>query len=124
MEPIKRNNQSGDQAILKRFDHFLVEISLFQEHMVLKTNLETGGLSNHRLISLTITIPEKKQPSPFKFSLSWLEEEEYRALVFENWNPLGIPTMATYMQHMVEKITRIKELMKEWGQKHKVHYPK
>ena len=32
--------------------------------------------------------------------------------------------MATYLQQMVEKITRIKELSKEWGQKHKVHYQK
>ena len=69
-------------------DRFLVSANLIKDDLILKSEVETGGNSDHLPIVLTIKSPEVKPPSPFKFKPQWLEEEEFRNLIKEAWNPL------------------------------------
>ena len=81
--PTWRNRRSGDQAVSKRLDRFLVSDSLIGSDLILKATVETKGISDHFPIVLTIENPEFKPPVPFKFKPQWLEEEEYRNLIQE-----------------------------------------
>ena len=119
LEPTWKNNRGGDQAISKRLDRFLVSEIFFQDQLVLKTTVKTCEMLDHRPISLSLSIPEDKPPSPFKFDLVWLENEEYRALVQEKWKPLGNHSSKSFMYQMTENLTNINKISKEWGKKHK-----
>ena len=90
LEHTWKNNRTGDQEISKRMDRFLISKEICQDHLVLKTAMETWGLSDHRPITLSVTIPEEKSPTPFKFNLVWRENEDYREMVKRNWKPLEV----------------------------------
>ena len=74
--------------------------------------MEIGGLSNHRPITLSITNPEEKPPYPFKFNPVWLEHEDYREMVKENWKPSENQSSESCMYQMMENLTTIKKLLK------------
>ena len=78
LEPTWRNKRGGDQAISKILDRFMVEENLLNGNLILKYVIETRGNSDHRPISLIITPPKKKPPTPFKFNPLWMEEDEYK----------------------------------------------
>ena len=84
---------------------------------MLKTAVEIGGLSDHRPITLSITIPEEKPPTHFKFNLVWLENEDYREMVKKNWKLLEVQSSDNYMYQMMDNLSTIKKLSKEWGKK-------
>ena len=71
--PTWRNKRSGDQAVSKRMDRFLVSDSLIGRDLILKASVETGGNSDHSPIVLIIKSPESKILSPFNFTPHWLE---------------------------------------------------
>ena len=78
LEPTWRNKRVGQYAIPKRLDRFLIKYSLLNENLIIKSTMETGGCFDHRPISLIISAPEKKPPTPFKFNPQCLEDEMYR----------------------------------------------
>ena len=86
--PTWRNKRSGEQAVSKRLDRFLVLEHLIGSNLILKASIETGGNSYHCPIILTIHIHEEKPPAPFKFKPQWLEEEEYCNIILEASVPL------------------------------------
>ena len=65
--PTWRNKRSGDQAVLKRLDRFLVSKNLISSDLILKASVETGGNSDHCPIVLSIKTPKVNPPAPFKF---------------------------------------------------------
>ena len=112
LEPTWKNNRGGDQAISKRLDIFLISEGMFQDQLVLKSTVEIAGLSYRRMTALSITILEEKPPSPFKFNPVWLEHEDYREMVKENWNPLENQSSESCTYQMNENLTTIKKLLK------------
>ena len=84
---------------------------------MLKTAVEIGGLSDHRPITLSITIPEEKPPTHFKFNLVWLENEDYREMFKRNWKPLEVQSSDSYMYKMIDNLSTIKKISKGWGNK-------
>ena len=87
--------------------------------MVLKIVVETWGLSDHRPITLSITISEDKPPTPFKINLLWLEDEYYREMSRINWKLLEVQSSNSYMYKIMENLSTIKKLSKEWGNKYR-----
>ena len=65
--PTWRNKRSGEQAILKRLDMFLVSGNSISSNLILKASVETGGNSYHCPIVLSIKTLKLKLHAPFKF---------------------------------------------------------
>jgi hypothetical protein len=70
-----------DGRVEKRLDMFLVYESIMKKHDGLGSWLEVGGESDRLLIILQIEKEGGKPPSPFKFNLSHLENEDFVQLV-------------------------------------------
>ena len=58
IEPTWRNKRVGEKEISKRLDRILLSEELMQDELVFKIEVESGGLSYHRPITLSITKPE------------------------------------------------------------------
>ena len=74
ISPTWRNKRSGDHAVSKRLDKFLVLENLIGINLIIKASVEIGGNSNHNPIVLTINTPIKKPPPPFirgNFNSKW-----------------------------------------------------
>ena len=57
LTPTWRNNRSGEQAISKRLDRFLLLENLLSGYLIVKTWVEVGGLSDHLPFLLQIQSP-------------------------------------------------------------------
>ena len=115
LEPTWRNKRAGEHALSKHLDIFLIAEDLIRDDLIYKSEVESGGLSDHRPITLSISIPEENPPVPFKFNPNWLDDEEYRKLVKENWKPIDLQPTEGYMQQMVNNLSKINKISKEWG---------
>ena len=100
LTPTWRNNRSGEQAISKRLDRFLLSENLLSGSLIVKTWVEVGSLSHHLPVLLRIQSPESKSVAPFKFNPAWLMEEDYRKLVGETWNLLVVNPNVTFMKQL------------------------
>ena len=63
--PTWRNNKSGDQAISKRLDRFMLSENLLSGSLIIRTWVEVGGLSDHLPVLLQIQNPQIKPAPPF-----------------------------------------------------------
>ena len=84
LEPIWRNKRGGPQAISKRLDHFLINEDLLNKNLIIKSSVETGGSSDHKPISLLISLSKKNPPAPFKFNPQCLEDEQYKEQILNS----------------------------------------
>ena len=90
LEPTWRNRRAGEHAISKRLDIFLIAEDLIGNDLIYKSEVDSGGLSDHKPITLSISTPEEKPPTPFRFNPNWLDDEEYKKLVKENWKSIDL----------------------------------
>ena len=117
--PTWRNKRSGDQAVSKRLDRFLVLEYLISSNLILKASVEIGGTSYHCHIVLSVKTLEVKIPAPFKFKPQWLEEEEYCNLIRKAWVPLLIVLNHSWMQQFMENLERVKNISKDWDENYR-----
>ena len=81
LDPTWRNRRAEEHEILKHQNKFLIEEDLIRDDLIYKSEVESRGLSDHRPITLSISIPEENPPAPFKFNPNWLDDEQYKKLV-------------------------------------------
>ena len=75
----------------------------------MKTWVEVGGLSDHLPILLQLQSLEPKLVALFKFNPSWIQEDDYRKLVVDTWNPLEDIPNVSYMKQFAKNIQRTKK---------------
>ena len=95
-----------------RLDIFLVQNSfmLYGLNGVLK--ILPHIVSDHKPILLEFTTNQNMGPIPFRFSLSWIQQEGFHDMVLQVWNELvsGSPFFV-----WEEKLRRLKKALKFWA---------
>ena len=124
LEPTWHNKRGGPQAISKILDRFLIKDSLMNENLIIKSVVETEGCSDHGPISLLISTPEKKPPTPFKFNPHCLEDDQYREQISATWQSVKRSSNCSMMQQFAENLTRARKITKEWNKVHKAQMQK
>jgi len=110
--PTWRNNHKQEAAGAKRLDRFLVSDSLMIGPIRIRSWVETGGTSDHRSVVLSLDPPEIKPPTPFKFNLAWLEEEDYKIMFQSVWTPLVNYQSRSFMQQWNDNFSKVKKSTK------------
>ena len=119
LEPTWRNKRGGRHAISKRLDQFLIKDGLLNENLIIKSTVETGGCSYHKPISLIITDPKKKTPTPLKFNPQCLEDELYKEKIMNAWQHVQRNPNCSKMQQFADNLAMAKKISKEWSKTHK-----
>jgi hypothetical protein len=114
VEPIKlsltwSNNRSGEEGVSKRLDRFLVHHKLLLDIGLYCSWVGSVCCLDHVPIFLELGRSEGKPSSPFKYSSTWVELEEFRNLIQENWTPYQSNSNIFPSVHLVSGLRRLKE---------------
>jgi hypothetical protein len=74
-----------------------------------------GGSSNHLPVLLQIESESKKPLAPFKFNHSWLDDEDFKALVIKNWINYDNNNEDTTMKSFIDNLKRVKIQVVDWA---------
>jgi hypothetical protein len=115
LKPTWRNNRVGEASVAKRLDCFLIKDSLLEKPLQMKQWIGHGGISDHYPIFFELRKGANKPPSPFKFNRTWLNDDTFLKLVWENWTPFNPESNSTVGLHFVKNLQRLKEKTKSWA---------
>ena len=90
----------------------MISENLINDQLNVQSIIETGGISDHRLICLKIKVPKKNPPTPFNINPLWFSEEDYKTLILEAWQPLTETSNHSYMQQFHDNMVKMKKYPK------------
>jgi len=79
-----RNLRIGVDVNSKRLDKFYVYESIIANNIILKSWVESGGISNHNPLLLCLDSKDENPPTPFMFIVSWLKDTGFIKIVEES----------------------------------------
>eukprot|EP00253_Pinus_taeda_P023181 PITA_23181 len=118
--PTWHNRRTGEAALCRRLDHFLIHEDLIRHIPLYRQWVGTGGSSDHLPIFLQITGPTKKPCAPFKFFAGHLKDPDFINMVTEYWSaqpPLRDQRMAV---DFCLRLNELKTLTKDWAKRKKL----
>jgi len=83
----------------------------------MKSWVANGGLLDHLPILLDIESESIKPPAPFKSKSNWVNEEDLRKIVIQNWEKFDSSMGDTVMYQFATNLKREKRLVDEWARK-------
>jgi hypothetical protein len=86
LAPTWRNGRRGTEAIAKRLDRFLLSDALFSSSVSPTSRVVLPFLSDHAPILLTLNLPFRFKPFPFKYNHHWADFPDFTALVHSVWS--------------------------------------
>jgi ribonuclease HI/exonuclease III len=106
------NKRTGPGHIAARLDRFLVHSSFLTLGLFASSEILQAYTSDHKPISLSLTLGEKLGPIPFRFCPLWVTSEGFLELVLESWKKSvsGSPFFI-----WEEKLRRLKVDLKKWA---------
>eukprot|EP01018_Ginkgo_biloba_P022601 Gb_35090 [translate_table: standard] len=118
-EPIKRkptwrNNRGGKDGVAKRLDRFLVSEVIMVEAERIRSWIDSGGGYDHNPILLQIERQNDRPTSPFKFNLMWLEKEDLKILVQNEWIRFDPNSRESACFHLIASLKKVKEIVIVW----------
>ena len=81
--PTWRNHRTGDAALARRLDIFLITLPLLQSLEKFQQWVGHGSMSDHSPVFLDFEIGPKHARPPFKFNSIWLLDPKYQ--VVQEW---------------------------------------
>ena len=102
------NSRCGLAGIAKRLDIFFMSDSLCDLLGKYRSwNLSTGS-SDHKAIILQLDFDRGKFHYPFKFNPTWLLEDDFNALVSDQWEILSqeVPNHFSSLQALIYKLNK------------------
>ena len=67
------NKRDGLKHITTRLNHFLVSTTFIQKDFLPSSHIISSATSDHKLISLSFSLPSDLGPIPFRFNPLWLK---------------------------------------------------
>lgn len=106
------NKRLGPNHIATHLDRFLVQTSFLTSGLMASSKILPNCTSNHKPISLELSMDGFFGPIPFRFSPLWIQQEGFHEVVSEVWNRhvLGSPFFV-----WEEKLRALKRRLKEWA---------
>ena len=75
LTPTWRNGRDGNDGIVNRLDHFLLDDSLFNNNYKVRSWVINSTISDHTLICLQLDSFSDKSLPPFKFNSTWIKDQ-------------------------------------------------
>eukprot|EP00253_Pinus_taeda_P024961 PITA_24961 len=106
------NKRLGPSHIASRLDRFLVQSSFLTSGLMASSKILPNCTSDHKPISLELSMDGFLGPIPFRFSPLWIQQEGFNEVVAEVWNRKiqGSPFFV-----WEEKLRALKRRLKEWA---------
>lgn len=106
------NKILGPSHIATRLDRFLVQSSFLSSGLMASSKILPNCISDHKPISLELSMDGSLGPIPFRFSPLWIQQEGFNEVVAEAWNQKiqGSPFFV-----WEEKLRALKRRLKEWA---------
>eukprot|EP00253_Pinus_taeda_P018034 PITA_18034 len=106
------NKRLGPSHIAARLDRFLVQSSFLTSGLMASSKILPNCTSDHKPISLELSMDGFLGPIPFRFSPLWIQQEGFNEVVAEAWNQKiqGSPFFV-----WEEKLRALKRKLKEWA---------
>jgi hypothetical protein len=114
LAPTWRNGRSGNAAIARRLDRFLVAEAYLSSATCPSSWVEFPFVSDHAPILLQLTPPKLHRSTPFKFNHHWLERADYTALVHQVWRDNCFKAELNPQRRLVWKLQVLKQKSKRW----------
>eukprot|EP00253_Pinus_taeda_P026822 PITA_26822 len=118
-QPTWRNRRTGDVALARRLDRFLMKGPLIHRLQSFKQWVCTGGISDHHPIAMEIFGPHQKPKAPYKFNHLWLQDPSFSGLVTSYWNAHPIDREPSFSRGFVKNLTELKHLVINWAKEKK-----
>ncbi|XXG85840.1 hypothetical protein AAC387_Pa11g0856 [Persea americana] len=100
---------------MSRLDRFLVSSDWLETYPEVIQTALPKPVSNHCSIMLDSEC-ERWGPSPFRFELMWLQEENFTKLVQKWWEEIRVDGWAGH--RLATKLKLLKTKLKEWAKEH------
>lgn len=120
--PTWRNKRTGEDALARRLDHFLIKATLFARFDRIHQLMGSGGLSNHSPIFMGVMESNHKPNSPFKFNATWLTEANFHKLVHETWTHYGLNNHSSPNEVIACNLDHLKLKTMSWAREKKQKY--
>lgn len=106
------NKRLGSNHIAARLDRFLVQSSFLSCGLTTSSKILPNCTSDHKPISLELSLDGNLGPIPFRFSPLWIQQDAFHEVVSDAWNRqiLGSPFYV-----WEEKLRGLKRRLKEWA---------
>eukprot|EP00253_Pinus_taeda_P005844 PITA_05844 len=105
------NKRSGSHNIKERLDRFLIQEGIAKNHQSIKSYLIHASASDHKPVILNLVKERNLGPLPFKYNKIWDLQEDFRALIQNQWDKevIGSP-------HFVweTKLKHLRVVIKQW----------
>jgi hypothetical protein len=112
--PTWRNGRTGQEAIARRLDRFLVAEAFLSTSIFPLSWVEFPFVSDHAPILLQLLPPALHRSTPFKFNYHWLLSEDYSDLVHRVWTDRCFLAEVDPQRRLVWKLKVLKSKTKSW----------
>jgi len=114
LAPTWRNGRSGNEAIARRLDRFLVAEAYLTSATCPSSWVEFSFFLDNAPILLQLTPPLLHRSFPYKFNHHWLEHDDYSALVHQVWRDNCFMEESNPQRRLVWKLQVLKQNLKRW----------
>lgn len=115
--PTWHNRRTGDAALGKRLDRYLIHEDLLISLTNYRQWVGTKGISDHSPIYLEVASSFKKPRASFKFNSTWLKDPEYLKLVLEFWKAHPLPNVQRKGEGFYSNLIKLKQLSIDWARR-------
>ena len=112
--PTWNNQRVGCENIYKRLARFLLSSGFLDLHLHFRQWIGSGGDSDHNPDFMQFLTKESRPRSPFKFNASWLEDEDFVALLKSTWIGFSDNLEISPAAHFTSNLNKIKEVSISW----------
>jgi len=119
LAPTWRNGRRGTEAIAKRLDRFLLSDALFSYSVSPTSRVVLPFLSDHAPILITLNLPFRYKPFPFKYNHHWADFLDFTALVHSVWSDQRFHSEANPQLRITWKLNVLKTHTKDWQKRKK-----
>jgi hypothetical protein len=112
--PTWRNGHGGQEAIARCLDRVLVSDDILREIEFYRSWVEYPFFFDDTPIFLQLELTPRFKIYPFKFNTHWLNECDFRNIVFKVWQESMFLTERNAQHQMIWKLQVLKRLTKRW----------
>ena len=105
------NRRTRARFIAARLDRFLVSVTFLLRDLIHASFALPSVVPDHKPISLVLASSINLDPIPFRFNVSWLQEEKAMIIIRDAWRTeiLGSPSFI-----WESKLRRVRSELKAW----------